>query len=209
LKYIFSCISLFLLVFIAGCSYNNIYNTTDYDIQLTKVEHPKDSLDHEVITSKNLKYEDNKISVTWIPRGDSFRFTLENKSDSSIKIVWDDCVFVDENGINHKTIHSGIKFIDRNNSQPPSTIIKGGKIIDEISPSDYIAWQDYPYSGWVTTRIFPDNLVSDGIEKQNRIETANSYIGKIFKVVLSLYSEGINNEYIFIFQIKKFEVKRL
>lgn len=190
----------------------NEFYYADYDISLTKVDPPKKSAKPSPIIASELKFEDQKISITWLPRPTMFSFLLKNKLDHSMKVVWDETVFVDENGGNHKIMHSGIKFTDRGNSQSPTVIIKGGKLEDLIYPIDYASWRDgsYDYSspgGWDEHTILPFTVYGGNIKKQKLTENANSYIGKTFQISLLLEDEGVVNEYLFTFQVNSVQIK--
>lgn len=223
-------VSLVFICVLSGCvpnyqtnySYQPTYSETskkefyyaDYDISLTKVDPPKKSAKQSSIIPSKLRFDDQKISINWLPTAKQFGFLLENKSDHSIKIVWDETVFVDENAGNHKIMHSGIKFTDRGSSQPPTVIVKGGKLEDLIYPIDYASWRDGYYGkysssagGWDENPIFPFTIYGEQLEKQKFTERANSYIGKTFQVLLSLEDDGVENEYLFTFQVNKVEIK--
>jgi len=106
---------------------------TYYDIVLTKVEVPEDykqqfgetkvfNLSENEITKYT--YEDDMVSFTWYVSKTQFNFRLENKTNHSIKIPWDDIVFIDPAGRSMRVIHSGIRYVDRNNAQAPSVVAK-------------------------------------------------------------------------------------
>ena len=205
----------------------DVFYYADYDISLTKVDTLKKS-SKQSITGK-LKFDDPKISITRLPNPKQFVFVLENKLNHSIKILWDETVFVDENGGNHKIMHSGIKLTDRGNSQPPTVIIKGGKLEDLIYPIDYISWREGHYSKysssageWDEKPILPhaystiqavDGVMLDPMiyggknAQQGFIERANSYTGKILKISLSLEDNGTKNEYLFTFKVNKVAIR--
>jgi len=58
-----------------------------------------------------------------------------NKSDHSIKNDWMSRL-CNENGSSQKVFHAGVKYTDRNNSQPPTTIVKGASIDDLVMPTE-------------------------------------------------------------------------
>jgi len=63
----------------------------------------------------------------------NFKFELFNKTDNSIKIIWDGVNHIDENDNSHRIIHSGIRCIDKNEPQPVSVITRNASLKD-ITP---------------------------------------------------------------------------
>lgn len=47
-----------------------------------------------------------------------------------------------------RVMHSGVKYIDRNNSQPASVILKGATLSDIILPTDNVYYISGQYGGW-------------------------------------------------------------
>lgn len=72
-------------------------------------------------------YKDNVIDIMIFADRSNFNFVLQNISENSIKIVWDEAVFVNFDGSTEKVMHKGIKFSERNGAQPTTTIIKNAK----------------------------------------------------------------------------------
>ena len=118
---------LFLAVILASCGiYQDIYK-----VRLREVEQPenvKEQNSKSKITilaeeneTKN-SYEDDFIKIIWLPALTEFSFTLENKSDNSIKIIWDEAVYIDEDNSSLKVMHSCVKYVDGEKAQPLTVI---------------------------------------------------------------------------------------
>ena len=117
-----------------------------YDIALTSVERPADAKErygeYVIVASSaedttRYRYEDELVRISWLPTPYDIRFVLENKTDHSIKIVWDEAAFTDQTGVSHRVIHSGTKIADRFSSQPPTVVPRKSRISDLIYPADY------------------------------------------------------------------------
>ena len=130
-----------------------------------------------------------------------FDFTI-CKTDHSIKIIWDEAVYVNENGSSGRVIHTGVRFIDKVST---TTICdnKNTDIEDLIIPADNIKSESGPYSGWIIAPLFPYKANT----KKELGHLTEKYIGKEVKVLLPLEIQGIINEYIFEFEIEDFEVE--
>ncbi len=215
MKYLISfLIYLTLLVFLAGCQTISAY----YDIKLKKVERPaqaRERYGEQIITEFDEEgvnkyfFEDEMVNIVWIPTAQLISFILTNKTDHSIKIIWDEAAYVDENGVSHRVMHSGTKLIDRDNSQPNSVVVRNGTITDIIFPTENVYYIGGQYGGWRELPLFPTSWDSyhnaqDAEEWKNN---AKKCIGKTIEILLPLQIEEILNDYIFTFEIENVEVK--
>jgi hypothetical protein len=179
-----------------------------YDIVLNEVERPENTKERygesTIITleeegTTKYSYEDELIRIVWLPGSTKFSFLLENKSTHSIRIIWDEAVYVDKDGSSGRVMHSGVKYSERNNSQPPTVIVKNSNITDIIVPSDYVYYDRY----WTTNDLFPTYAAS----KEKLEEMNQKYIGKTVKILLPLQIQDTVNEYLFSFIIQDFIAK--
>ena len=177
-----------LVAILASCG---IYYLVEiYKVRLREVEQPenvKEQYSKSKITifaeeneTKN-SYEDDFIKIIWLPALTEFSFTLENKSDNSIKIIWDEAVYVDEDNSSLKVIHSGVKYVDGEKAQPLTVIAKKTEINDLVTPVDNI----YYVGGWGKLPLF-------SVQKS---------AGKTVKILLPIQIQETINEYIFSFKI--------
>lgn len=163
-----------------------------YLVALTSVERPQQAKDRygpqtlsTVQDSGVTKYsfEDSLVSVVILPLEKEFDFVMTNKTDHTIKLVWDDAAFVNIDGESGRVIHSGIKLIDKEKPQPPSIIVRGGKLADIAVPSAHIAWV---YNDWFTGPLIPRNA---------------DVSGKQIQLLLPIEIEGVENDYLFTFSV--------
>lgn len=199
-------IAILPIMLFTGCM-GSMY-TAKYDIGMEQVERPSDiekRYGEAVITKQDTAdvskyiYADSLISIAWLPYPKQFEFVLENKSEHTMKLIWDESAFVDSNGQSHRIMHKGVKFTERNNSMPPSIVVRGGMISDLIYPSDYVSWE---YSSWVEKGIFEpwaEYSVSN-------LQPAKDHVGKSVQVLLPIEIEGNVNEYIFTFKVNDVEL---
>jgi hypothetical protein len=195
----------------------------NYDISLSEVERPAKAKNRygeqklsKIKDGEVYKYyfEDDMVKILWLPLPANITFILENKTNYSIKIIWDDASFVDTTGGNHRVMHSGVKFSDRNNPQPPSVVIRKGRIDDLVYPSDYTYYRKGHYSryssdpgGWEEKPLFPVNKIGGEIDELKK--ECEVYIGKTIQVLLPMQIEDVVNDYIFTFRINSVEVKQV
>lgn len=201
-------ISILITISLAGCyAYQAIY-----DVSLANVERPEDVRErygeYEIVSFEEdgetkYTYEDEVVKITWVVLTKQLAFFLTNKSDNSIQIIWDEAAFVDYDGSTGRVIHSGVKYIDRNNSQPPTIIPKNAKVDDIVVPTDNIYYQEGQYGGWRINALFP--TYAKNAEELGQM--GNETVGKEIKVLLPLKIEDVVNEYTFTFKVVDFEAK--
>jgi len=197
-----------VMAFLTGCTTYRAY----YDIGLTEVERPaqaKQRYGEQKVTQieeegvNKYLFEDEMVKIVWIPTSSQVSFILTNKTNHSIKIVWDEAAFVDEKGISHRVMHSGVKYIDRNNPQPPSVVVRNGTITDLVIPTDNVYYVSGKYGGWREAPLFPASSVT----AEELRSKAQKYVGKTIQVLLPIQIEDVVNEYIFTFEVKSVNVK--
>lgn len=139
-------------------------------------------------------FETDAFSSVWTLRPSMIYFTMTNKSERPIKILWDNCSIIDTAGIVHRVGHQDTKYIDMGKSSPPTNVPKGGMIADIMLAADLVYFSSS--SGWMNGLILPAN------EK-----TAQAVIGKTIKVLLALEIEDQDHEYTLTFEITGAEMK--
>lgn len=130
-------------------------------------------------------YIDNVVDLIIFATSSKFAFELKNISPNSIKIIWDEAVFVDADGSTSKVMHAGTRYSDRNSTQPATTIISNAKIEDVATPTDRVRYSDV-LSEWVSDSMFP---------------SSPHLKGKQLRLMLPIQIKNVINEYIFVFDL--------
>jgi hypothetical protein len=145
-------------------------------------------------------YEDDQLAIAWVPLGTEFSFNLQNKSSSSMKIIWDEAVYVDESGSSDRVIHAGVRLMDRYNPQPPTVIARYSSVEDIVVPVDKIHYSSGKYGGWRT-----DLLLESAAPSPEEMDViANGYVGHTIKILLPLQVGEKIDEYLFTFKIDSY-----
>lgn len=168
-----------------------------YFYSLSKIEKPKNPAIRygkfqEIETIDNVLkfiYEDNIMSIIWHGTNKEFIFSLKNKSDNSLKIIWDEASFINEKNEPSRIIHQGIKYINANDPQPPTIVPKGTVLNDLIAPVNRIHLGEYTKS-W-----YQDDLIENSRRHNKQLG------GKNVKILLPIEIKGVVNEYIFTFDL--------
>jgi hypothetical protein len=215
-KVVCSCFIAGMFIMIAlGCASQK---TLTYDVCLTTVEAPADakeqfgetkvvSFTDQASSLTKYSYEDDFISITWYVDSEQFNFTLKNKTQYTIKINWDDISYVNYNGYAQRMMHAGVKYTERNASQPSTMIPKGATISDLLQPTDNVYWVNstrYTSGGWRSTPLIP-NVYNN---ENPAAAVAANYVGKTMTILLPIYIEDVQNDYIFNFYINAYKVPK-
>jgi hypothetical protein len=164
-----------------------------FNASLTKVEKPTNSAIRygktTNITEKDItkySYKDNFIDILIFASDSKLNFILKNISDNTLKVVWNEAVFVDVDGSTSKIMHKGTKYVQKENDQPASTIIKGAKLEDLAVPTNKVYYSEL-LKDWVNTSLYSN--------ADPKLE------GQTIKLMLPIQVKDVVNEYIFEFTL--------
>jgi hypothetical protein len=177
-----------------------------YSVGLTSVESPTDAKQQFGETKvvnfnedgvSKYRFEDDYIETVWYVGSKQFNFTLKNKSGHTLKINWDDVSYVDTKGQVGRVMHSGVKYTERNNSQPATTVPKGATISDLLLPTDNVFYVSGQYGGWRESYLIPCIYQT----KEALDSSASDYVGKTMTIMMPIMIENVQNDYTFTFNI--------
>jgi hypothetical protein len=200
------------LVFFSGCVGNPqpaYYIYAHYITKLDSVERPENAKKQygqyqtiEISENNQTKhiFEDKLLNVKFFIDSDRIYFDLENKTDYSIKLIWDDMIFVDTEGKSSGVIHNGTKLINKDESQKATQIIRKGNYSDIIVPSNNIFYSK-SFRSWQYQGIFQNINYEKSNPNIESINVANQYKNKKIQLLMPIEIEGIKNEYIFTFKV--------
>ena len=189
----------------SSCGVSNLAN---YSIGLKTVESPANAkqqfgetkiVNFQDGETNKYRYEDDYINIVWYVDSKRFYFDLTNKSGHTIKINWDDISYVDYNGKVGRVMHSGVKYTERNNSQPASTVPKGATLSDILIPTENVYFISGRFGGWREKYLIPC-VYNDA---STRDAQASSYVGKTMTIMMPIMIENVQNDYTFTFNIDK------
>ena len=197
---------------------------TNYTSALVQIDRPEATKERygSVITIKpeaNNKYvyEDGLFSGIFYASASRINFALTNKTEHSIKLVWDEAAFIEVDGQAGRIAHEGVKYADRNASQPPSIVPAGRSLSDFVLPTNRIYYRKGYYSryssipgGWeeVPLVLPVSEMVTSGdsTAAEQFASKVQMNKGKRFGLLLPLEIEGVVNEYTFWFEVQQASV---
>ena len=226
-KYLYCLLSLFVVLTLMSCGSSSSWKKPDrtytiavasYDISLISVDRPTHAKQlygeqkiESVIQEGFLRsyFEDGMVGIEWRPTSDDIGVVIRNKTYDPLKVVWDEARFIDEKGVSHRLIHSGIGYEERYDFHPPTIIVPRGTLEDFIHPADYFRWEEYSRGSykqqdyWVRSPFLPIQIKGTAEELRAKAEP---FVGKTFQVILALQTDGVRNDYACTFKINKVDV---
>lgn len=206
---IYLILGLITLSLLTGCEIYHAY----YDIRLKEVSQPLNAKirygEHAIVTAQidaasQQFSEDKLVKIIWIPNSKAVNFVITNKTDNSVKIIWDKAAYVNFDGTRLKVVHSGVRFSDINDPLPPTVIDSNGSILDKVLPiTKCFPPTDLTSSNWEEMPLFPTSAIT--IDRLN--DQTKRYKGKTFQVVLPLQVEDAIYDYVFTFNINNIEIR--
>ncbi len=159
-----------------------------YEMNLTEVEVSGVLLKNLIKQNNNniYNFEDSNIKMDLTVKNESIDFSLFNKTNNTIKILWDDVVFIGIDNKSSRVIHQGIRYMDKANPQTPTVVVKQTSINDLMVPSDNI---NFALSTWVVNPLIPYNVSKEQI------------IGTKIKIYFPIEIQGKKTEYLLTFSI--------
>jgi len=191
-----------VVVSLAGCSALTPYRA-NYELRLREVARPSAAAQQfgpqqvtPIADSSGYVFEDGLVRVEWQPHPTSINVTIHNRTEHTIRVLWDNAAFVDKDGRSNRVMHAGVPFAVRDQPQAPSVIVRGGRLEDVIIPTEYVtltasSWTQIPFFG-VRSR---GEAAADS--------TGKSFVGRRVQVLLPLEIQGVQNDYIFTFEIHR------
>jgi hypothetical protein len=137
-------------------------------------------------------FEDPLVHMIWVVTNQQMRFELVNKGDHTLHIIWDEAAYVGPGGLASRVMRQGVRFADRNASQPPTVVPRGSRVQEVVIPTDLVL---YDHDWQIGSQVKPVNLA------EGTAEEAAANLGKQVSVLLPLEVQGVVNEYQFIFEI--------
>lgn len=169
-------------------------NQGHYIAQLSKVKKPSNSkIRNGIVTEEKADaksiYEDNYLTfILGVMEKDVIVF-IQNKTDYTMKLMWDEAAFITPSNKTQRVIHSGVTLKDKLLPQAPS-IIPGHTILnDNIVPADNISFSSY--SGeWIAEPLISGRAINGKYPA-----------GSSFSLLLPIQISGVTNEYLFTFNL--------
>lgn len=174
--------------------------TIKYDLSLDKAGQNKQLENVSTESFKSQMYSDSVMSIKFSYKTDErINFELTNRLDRTIKIIWDEVVFVDADGKSSRVMHDGIRYIDRNKSLPVTAIPSGATINEMVLPTSNVQYGGL--KGWLEYSYLPKHS-----NNKNTIDGLGKlYTGKTIKIVLPIVYDDKTHDYTFVFKINGYQ----
>lgn len=152
-------------------------------------------------------FEDRLIRGLFLLQENGVAFEVTNKTEFSIKLVWDEATIVLPEGDPSPVMHVGTKYNECRNAKPATVIPKGATVSDIAIPCARVR---FGYDSWVEGDVFRDfqRRVFEPVADTTIKRLVRSVEGKIVRLLLPLQIEGVTNEYSFTFGVDSVSVIR-
>jgi len=186
----------FILFLLSNCVATH---TATYDMSLVEVSRPAEAVERYgelEITDADTSYyfEDDFINTVWIPMGELFLLDIENKTENSISIIWDESALVTPRGTSKSILHGEVRRIDAQRSIPPTVIVSGSRSELFIGTMD-----GFEGKGDMPRSIMLTEGDQEGLMRFQ--ELTSDLVGEQVRVLLALQVRGTVLEYNFSFNI--------
>lgn len=121
-----------MLTLFSSCTTTTYFIDGSYQIKETASNPKADN-----VSWNNQVYSDNFISMYPTVDGKKINLTIVNKHSSSIRILWDEAAYIDNDGSSHRVIHKTTKLHNKEQEQVPSVIPTGARLEDFVIPASY------------------------------------------------------------------------
>lgn len=215
---------LFLFLLNSACTYRV---KTSYEYSLENVDNPEKIefvktksfiVDSEDEKETPFNFEDDYIKIKWNPTIREFNFHLLNKTNNTIKVLWDSGSFITPDGENYRIINKSKKLNDEEGPTVPTPIMKKAFIEDMIYPVGFVAYRrslsikGYYFPGmWIIPPLLPtflkDDYDNEQIQREKELE--DKFKNKNIKILLPIEVGNKIREYIFDFKIENVYFKKL
>ena len=202
----------FLILFIAtlfslsSCTVMKDVRRATYTVSLDRVDVPSDSKEGvsgtvEKTDINKYLFENEYFKITWFIGSTSLFFEIYNKTNHSLKINWDDIIYVNTKREISKMVHSDIsKLKDLQQFQVPITIPKGANYSDFLTPVTNLSCEDNVY--------FAHPLLPQHFSTDEELEIAKGLEGDSISVLFPIIFDNTQNDYTFNFKINSVEVEK-
>jgi hypothetical protein len=195
-------IGLLFLLF-TGCGVSRY--TAEYEASLSEVRRPADAEQRygakEVTeTDSSYTFEDEFVKSIWVPADGVFYVDIENKTENSIQIDWNQAAYVGPNGNSQRLIHGEVRRYQANQSLPPTVIPAGGSVSKSIGSMEAFSGELFPVSYSTST--------TDTSGVANFRQRVDAYEEREVQVLLPLKIEEEVNEYTFTFDVTDARVNK-
>ena len=188
----------------------------EYDMALVFVDHSGTRV--ELDPENRFVYEDELLSALFVAREDRISFEVENRTQSTFRLVWDEAAFIDHEGNSSRVMHSGVAPATRYLPQAPSIIPAATRYSDFVIPTDHVrfhegirgaegvavpaGWESLPIVRPLVNEVVQEDVES-GVPPANAIfrNQVEGNRGKRFGLLLPIEGTDLRREYTFWFEI--------
>lgn len=200
---------IFVGVLVTGCAYpKNL--SMELKSKMTRIEKQLSKEDGgELIKlepQNDTTFSDDNIIGDFFCGNRFISFKIKNKTENTIKLLWDEVVYIDNNKSTKKILHKGINISDSEKQMPASIIIKDGILDDFVFRADNYSWSSYS-NNWIDFGSIRYNENVESKEDELKfIDFASSLSKEKFGIYLPFEIDGKKQIYTIWFENTSYEI---
>jgi hypothetical protein len=148
--------------------------------------------------SNKLTWSNDDIAIGFQPWSDFIKFSILNKTDNAIKIVWDDAAIIID-GVSTRALHGNESNKIANQHRVPTSIPPGSVIVDQIFPVGYIyIWDGFDDNGqYVSAKLYNIPMFPAYDFEYKLFDGHLPRPGREYRLYLPIVVNGVVKNYIF------------
>lgn len=154
------------------------------------------------VTQPELSYSDDNVALQFKITPYDVEFDLTNKTDGTVKIVWDESAIV-KHGKALRIVHDGVRIMERDQPQAPTIVPARAKVEEAMTPTENYDFSFF-YGSWQKKPLF----VGDDAGNPKVTKEIMSNKGQHLQVLLTLEIMGKKQEYSFDFVVADIQKRK-
>lgn len=176
---------------------------TVYDAPLVNVRRPADvearwgAYRIQPTDTTGYNYSDELIHMVVVPSRGTFTAMIENKTEHTLQLVWDEGAYVGPTGLSSRIVNGDQRVIDMERAQPPTVIPAHASALLNIVPTEL-----YHERNSANLTNYMEDFVSV-------CGSAEDYEGRSLRLVLPIRVQDTVNEYTLDFRLTNVQIPKL
>jgi len=116
------------------------------------------------VAADELRFQDKVVAIQFTVTDNAIQMKFDNRSEQTIKILWDQAEYTDVRDRRSRIIHPGIRFQDRNSALPPQTVLAGESIQEALMPVGLVVYSQQKKAYENQPLFMLDNDTAQGLK---------------------------------------------
>lgn len=153
-------------------------------------------------------FEDNLISASFVVRHGDILMSLQNRSNHSVRLLWNEATMVLPDGEVSPVMTDGWRYSECRSEKPPAVVPRSASVSSMVVPCSRLSTISYE---WIKGALYPVSVPTAAYDS-----TVDAVVGLVkadtydrpLRFLLPIQIEGVTNEYTFGFIVDSVHVHR-